>query len=86
MASKPTPRNTSPQPPPAVRLLDKHAVMAIADCSYPTLWAWQRAGKFPRSRVVGGKSMWLSTDIDAWLAALPIRKLKGDARNVDHVA
>ena len=33
---------------------------------------------FPRSRVVGGKSMWLSTDIEAWLATLPVRKLKGD--------
>jgi hypothetical protein len=23
--------------------------------------------------------MWLSTDIEAWLATLPVRKLKGDA-------
>jgi predicted DNA-binding transcriptional regulator AlpA len=64
--------------PPAVRLLDKHEVMAIANCSYPTLWAWMRAGTFPRSRIVGGKSMWLSTEIDEWLAQLPVRRLKGD--------
>jgi predicted DNA-binding transcriptional regulator AlpA len=37
-----------------------------------------RDGKFPRSRVVGGKSMWLSTEIDAWIAGLPVRQLKGD--------
>jgi hypothetical protein len=37
-----------------------------------------RAGTFPRSRVVGGKSMWLSSEIEAWLAALPVRQLKGD--------
>ena len=36
-------------------------------------------GKFPRARVVGGQSMWLSTEIEAWLAALPVRRLKGDA-------
>ena len=54
-------------PPPAVRLMSKHEVLAVVGCSYPTLWAWMRAGTFPRGRVVGGKSMWLSTEIDAWL-------------------
>jgi prophage regulatory protein len=61
------------------RLLSKPEVMTITGLSYPTLWAWMRAGKFPRSRIVGGKSMWLSSEIDAWLAGLPVRPLKGDA-------
>jgi predicted DNA-binding transcriptional regulator AlpA len=68
--------------PPAregAHLLSKRQVLAIIHVSYPTLWSWMRQGKFPRSRVVGGKSMWLSTDIEAWLATLPVRKLKGDA-------
>jgi predicted DNA-binding transcriptional regulator AlpA len=68
--------------PPAregAHLLSKRQVLAIINVSYPTLWSWMRRGKFPRSRVVGGKSMWLSTDIEAWLATLPVRKLKGDA-------
>jgi predicted DNA-binding transcriptional regulator AlpA len=68
--------------PPArlgAHLLSKREVLAIANVSYPTLWSWMRQGKFPRSRIVGGKSMWLSTEIEAWLAALPVRKLKGDA-------
>jgi predicted DNA-binding transcriptional regulator AlpA len=67
--------------PPArlgAHLLSKREVLAIANVSYPTLWSWMRAGTFPRSRVVGGKSMWFSTDIEAWLAGLPVRKLKGD--------
>jgi predicted DNA-binding transcriptional regulator AlpA len=38
-----------------------------------------RDGRFPRSRIVGGKSMWLSSEIDAWLSGLPLRPLKGDA-------
>jgi prophage regulatory protein len=67
-------------PPPLVeRLLSKYEVMTITGMSYPTLWAWMRAGKFPRSRIVGGKSMWLSSEIEAWLAGLPRRPLKGDA-------
>jgi predicted DNA-binding transcriptional regulator AlpA len=68
--------------PPArlgAHLLSKRQVLAIANVSYPTLWSWMRQGTFPRSRVVGGKSMWLSTEIEAWMAALPKRRLKGDA-------
>jgi predicted DNA-binding transcriptional regulator AlpA len=64
---------------PPVRLLDKGEVTAITNVTFPTLWAWMRAGTFPRSRIVGGKSMWLSSEIDAWLAGLPLRPLKGDA-------
>ena len=34
---------------------------------------------FPRSRIVGGKSMWRSDEVEAWLDALPVRTLKGDS-------
>lgn len=61
------------------RLLSKAQVLAVAGVTYPTLWTWMRNGTFPRSRVAGGRSMWLSTEVEAWLAALPIRPLKGDA-------
>lgn len=61
-----------------IRLLGKAEILAITGVTFPTIWAWMRAGAFPRSRVCGGKSMWLSSEIDAWLAALPLRKLKGD--------
>jgi predicted DNA-binding transcriptional regulator AlpA len=60
------------------RLLSKSDILAITNVSFPTVWAWMRAGTFPRSRVVGGKSMWLSSEIEDWLAALPVRPLKGD--------
>jgi prophage regulatory protein len=71
-------------PPLAERLLGKNEVLTITGLSFPTIWSWMRAGRFPRSRIVGGKSMWLSTEIDAWLAGLPVRPLKGD--NADHQA
>jgi predicted DNA-binding transcriptional regulator AlpA len=63
---------------PPIRLLDKHEVCAIAGATFPTIWAWMRDGTFPRARIAGGKSKWLSTEIDAWLASLPPRRLKGD--------
>ena len=57
-------------------LLGRHDVVAIVGCTYPTIWLWMREGKFPRSRIVGGKSMWLASEIEAWIAALPVRPLK----------
>ena len=57
-------------------LLGRHEVVAMAGVTYPTIWLWMREGKFPRSRVVGGKSMWVSAEIDAWIDALPVRPLK----------
>ncbi len=61
------------------RLLTKPEVIAITGTSFPVIWAWMRDGKFPRSRIVGGRSMWRSDEIDQWLAGLPVRPLKGDA-------
>jgi predicted DNA-binding transcriptional regulator AlpA len=61
-----------------IRLLDKHEVLTITGVTYVTIWSWMRAGSFPRSRIVGGKSMWRSDEIDEWLAGLPLRPLKGD--------
>jgi predicted DNA-binding transcriptional regulator AlpA len=73
------PDDSDDDDPPQLRLISKSKVLKIVGCSYPTLWAWMRSGTFPRSRVVGGRSMWRSDEIDAWLAGLPIRRLKGDA-------
>jgi predicted DNA-binding transcriptional regulator AlpA len=79
----------STRPPPVrlgVRLLAKREVLAIVGTSYPTVWLWMRQGTFPRSRVVGGQSKWLSTEVEAWLAALPRRRLKGDVPTEDALA
>jgi len=61
------------------RLLSKAEVLAAVNVTYPALWKWMRDGKFPRSRLVGNKSMWLSTEVAAWLSNLPPTRSKGDA-------
>jgi predicted DNA-binding transcriptional regulator AlpA len=61
-----------------VRLLSRPEVMRIVGVTYPTLWAWMRAGTFPRSVVIGGKSAWIASEIEDWLANLPRSRLKGD--------
>jgi predicted DNA-binding transcriptional regulator AlpA len=46
--------------------------------SFTTIWKYMRQGTFPRSRECGGKTCWLESEIDAWILARPIRRLKGD--------
>ena len=69
-----------------LRLLSKPEVLAITGTSFPTLWQWMRAGKFPRAHIHGGRSMWLSTEIDDYLAGLKVRPLKGDAPSESEAA
>src|SRR5262245_52800816 len=40
------------------RLLTKPEMLARVRVTYPTIWKWMREGTFPRSRIVGNKSMW----------------------------
>jgi predicted DNA-binding transcriptional regulator AlpA len=68
--------------PAAVRLLSKTQVLAITGVTFPTIWLWMRQGHFPRSRIAGGKSVWRSDEVAAWIANLPVRRLKGDPEAV----
>lgn len=67
-------------------LLTKPEILAIAGVTFPTIWAWMREGTFPHSRIVGGRSMWRSDEIEKWLAELPLRPLKGDEPQQDTAA
>ena len=60
------------------RLISKPEVLDRVGVTFPTLWAWMRAGVFPRSRDLGGRACWLESEIDAWIENRPIRRLKGD--------
>ena len=60
------------------RLIFRREVLRRVGLSYPTIWKMMREGRFPRSRVCGGKSAWLEEEIDTWIEGLPLRRLKGD--------
>lgn len=62
----------------AVRLISKPEVLDRVGVTFPTIWKWMREGKFPRSRELGGKSCWIKSEVEAWINALPTRRLKGD--------
>jgi len=65
------------------RLLSKAQMLQRIPFTYPTLWAWMRKGIFPRARQVGGKTCWLESEINAWIAAQPLRRFKGDTEAGD---
>ena len=60
------------------RFISKQEVIARVSVSYPTIWQWMRDGKFPRSRELGGRVVWLESEVEEWMANVPLRRLKGD--------
>jgi prophage regulatory protein len=62
---------------PGLVLLSKAQVLAKIPITAPTLWAWCRAGKFPRPRAISpNKPCWLASEVDAWILAQPLRSYK----------
>jgi prophage regulatory protein len=58
------------------RLLSKPEVLDRVALTFPTIWKLMREGKFPHGRALGGKTVWVESEIEAWIAALPDRKYK----------
>ena len=75
--------NTHERPQPiaptgAARLISRAELLDRIPVTYATIWKMMRSGAFPRSRVVGDRTVWLEREIDDWNNALPNRPLKGD--------
>jgi len=63
--------------PPALVFLSKAQVLRKIPVTPPTLWAWVRAGKFPRPRAISdNKTVWVEAEVDAWMQARPLRTYK----------
>jgi predicted DNA-binding transcriptional regulator AlpA len=62
---------------PPIRLLSKREILAITGVSAPTIWAWMRDSdlNFPRSRIVGGKTFWIESEVVAWIESRPLSQL-----------
>jgi prophage regulatory protein len=57
--------------------LSKAQVLKKVPVTAPTLWAWVRAGKFPKPRALGpNKTVWVEAEVDAWMRAQPTRNYK----------
>jgi prophage regulatory protein len=62
---------------PALVFLSKAQVLKKVPVTAPTLWSWVRQGKFPKPRDISpNKSVWLESEVDAWIRAQPVRSYK----------
>jgi prophage regulatory protein len=66
------------------KLLSKQEVLDRTGVSYPTIWHWMRVGRFPRARQCGEQKIaWIESEVEAWIEALPITVLKGEAHTTE---
>jgi predicted DNA-binding transcriptional regulator AlpA len=59
-----------------VRLITKAEVIERTSLTFVSIWRQMIAGTFPPARKVGGKSLWIEAEIEAWIKALPVREYK----------
>lgn len=56
--------------PTTVRVLRRETVLDRVGVSYPTLWRWMGAGRFPKPIKLSVNSVgWLEADVEAWIRA-----------------
>jgi predicted DNA-binding transcriptional regulator AlpA len=60
------------------KLLFRPELLEMFGVTAPTIWLWQIKLGFPHAIIVGGRSAWYADEVDAWIAARPRRRLKGD--------
>lgn len=58
-------------------IIRKPELQTMLGISDPSIYRWEREGKFPKRLQLGGNSVgWLLSEVEAWLAA------KAAARNI----
>ena len=69
-------KSTSAKKSPASvkpRLVFRPEVLDRTGVAFHTIWVWMKEGKFPSCRVIGNKTAWLESEIDAWILSRPVR-------------
>ena len=65
-------------PPDGPILLSIKQVLKKVPVSRQTIYNWEKVGDFPRRINPGGRTFWLLSEVDAWIAA---QVAKRDAAN-----
>ena len=60
----------------AVRLISKSQVVDRVGVCFPTIWGWIRQRRFPHGRSIGGRTMWIEREVEAWILDQPQRSYK----------
>ena len=64
------------QEPEPTRFIGKGEMLERVCLSFPFVWQLIREGKFPASREVGGKALWIESEIENWIKTRPKKKYK----------
>ncbi|GAB9246844.1 helix-turn-helix transcriptional regulator [Bradyrhizobium diazoefficiens] len=59
--------------------LSKKALCEKVGLTFPFIWQMIREGKFPQGRAVGSRTLWVASEIDAWILARPARAYRKSA-------
>jgi predicted DNA-binding transcriptional regulator AlpA len=60
------------------KFISRRQVLDRVGVSFATVWTWMKDGKFPRGRELGGRTMWIESEVTGWMESRPVKKLKGD--------
>jgi predicted DNA-binding transcriptional regulator AlpA len=69
-----------------LRFLSKKQVLDRVPLSFPTLWKMMQRDEFPRSRLASGKTVWLESEIDAWILSRPRCEYKADREKIAKIS
>jgi predicted DNA-binding transcriptional regulator AlpA len=69
---------------PPIRLISKRELLKRVPLSFPTIWKLIQQNRFPRAHVLGGKTVWIESEISNFLSDLPIREYKKTIRAAPH--
>jgi prophage regulatory protein len=60
------------------KFLSRPEVLDRIGVSFPTLWHWMKAGKFPPAREMSGNDGkrvgWLESEVNDWIRSRPVRQ------------
>jgi predicted DNA-binding transcriptional regulator AlpA len=80
---KPLPPPVDPRDPTDIILLSKAELLSRVPVTFTSIWRMCQSGKFPRGRVIGNRTVWVKSEVDAWLADVANNKLRGYRDDVD---
>jgi prophage regulatory protein len=60
------------------KFLSRPEVLDRIGVSFPTIWSWMKAGKFPLAREMSGNDGkrvgWLESEVNDWIRSRPVRQ------------
>jgi predicted DNA-binding transcriptional regulator AlpA len=64
-------------------LIGKAELLARVPITFTSIWRMSQDGRFPRGRVIGNRTCWVKSEVDAWLADVANNKLRAYRDDVD---